>query len=124
MTATNDAATKTPTRALATFISTSTSQPALLTPELRSKAKELLIDYIGVVVGGLATADSSEPIYAAVRAMQGTGNAGHCTVIGKGDAHMLPQYAALVNSAFGHSLDFDDTYAAGVWRAARPPDGR
>lgn len=27
---------------------------------------------------------------------------------------MLPQYAGLLNSAFGHSLDFDDTYADGT----------
>lgn len=30
---------------------------------------------------------------------------------------MLPQYAALLNSAFGHSLDFDDTYAEGTLHA-------
>lgn len=30
---------------------------------------------------------------------------------------MLPQYASLLNSAFGHSLDFDDTYADGTLHA-------
>lgn len=37
--------------------------------------------------------------------------------MGKGEPHMLPQYAGLLNSAFGHSLDFDDTYADGTLHA-------
>lgn len=85
-----------------------------LTPELGTKIKEVVIDYIGVVVGGLKYAESSTPIYNAIVALQGKGNKGNCTVLGKGEPHMLPQYAGLLNSAFGHSWDFDDTYADGV----------
>ena len=104
------------TKILATFIASAKVEQ--LTEELRTKVKEVLLDYIGVAVGGLATADSTTPIYNAIVALQGPGVSGSCTVIGK-DERMLPQYAGLLNSAFAHSLDFDDTYAPGVsiWRS-------
>lgn len=100
------------TKALATFVATASIDQ--LTPELRAKVKEVVIDYIGVTAGALHNADSTEPIYNAIRTLQGKGNKGNCTVIGKGEPHMLPQYAGLLNSAFGHSLDFDDTHAESV----------
>ena len=103
------------TKLLADFISSaSTSQ---LTSELRLKAKEVVIDYIGVVVGGIDHASSSEPIYNAILALQGPETRGPCTVLTKGAPHMLPQYAGLLNSAFGHSLDFDDTHTEGTLHA-------
>lgn len=88
-----------------------------LTPALREKVKEVVIDYVGVVVGGVQTADSTEPFYKAIVALQGQGNSGHCTVLAKGAPHMLPQYAGLLNSAFGHSWDFDDTHAESTLHA-------
>ena len=103
------------TKLLASFVAnTSTNQ---LTPELREKVKEVVIDYIGVVVGAIDNADSSEPIYKAIVALQGQGNTGKCTVLAKGQPHMLPQYAGLVNSAFGHSMDFDDTHTESTLHA-------
>lgn len=104
------------TRILSEFVANASSEQ--LTPELRTKVKEVVIDYIGVVVGGMKYAESSAPIYDAIVALQGKGNKGNCTVLGKGEPHMLPQYAGLLNSAFGHSWDFDDTYADGVWIAS------
>lgn len=110
---TNDKAAKPPvTKLLASFVAD--ARPAHLTTELRDKVKEVLIDFVGVVVGALDHADSTEPIYKAILALQGPGNNGNCTVLAKGKPHMLPQYASLLNSAFGHSLDFDDTYAPGT----------
>jgi len=103
------------TKLLASFVAD--AQPSQLTTELRAKIKEVLIDFIGVVVGALGNADSTEPIYKAIVTLQGAGNTGTCSVLGKGKPHMLPQYAALLNAAFGHSLDFDDTYAPGTVHA-------
>lgn len=105
------------TKIFASFVADASTEQ--LTPALRTKVKEVLMDYIGVVVAGLKYAESSVPIYNAIVALQGKGNRGNCTVLGKGEPHMLPQYAGLLNSAFGHSWDFDDTYADGV---CLPPD--
>jgi 2-methylcitrate dehydratase PrpD len=103
------------TKLLAAFVAD--AEPAQLTTELRDKVKEVLIDFVGVVAGALNNADSTEPIYKAIVALQGPGNNGSCTVLAKGKPHMLPHYAGLLNSAFGHSLDFDDTYAPGTVHA-------
>ncbi|CAK4030977.1 Cis-aconitate decarboxylase [Lecanosticta acicola] len=103
------------TKALAQFAATATTDQ--LTPELRNKVKEVLIDFIGVAAGALDNAESTDPIYKAIVALQGQGNTGNSTVIGKGKPHMLPQYAALLNSAFAHSLDFDDTHAESTLHA-------
>ena len=103
------------TKLLAAFVAG--ARPEHLTQELRDKVKEVLIDFVGVIIGALNNADSTEPIYKAIVALQGPGNNGSCTVIAKGKPHMLPQYAGLLNSAFGHSLDFDDTYAPGTVHA-------
>jgi 2-methylcitrate dehydratase PrpD len=103
------------TKLLASFVAD--ARPSQLTTDLREKVKEVLIDFVGVVVGALNNADSTEPIYRAILALQGSGNTGSCTVLAKGKPHMLPQYASLLNSAFGHSMDFDDTYAPGTVHA-------
>jgi len=103
------------TKLLASFVAD--ARPSQLITEIRAKVKEVLIDFIGVVVGAIGNADSTEPIYKAIVALQGAGNTGTCSVLAKGKPHMLPQYAALLNAAFGHSLDFDDTYAPGTVHA-------
>ena len=103
------------TKLLADFVASAKTKQ--LTTAIREKVKEVVIDYIGVVVGALDNADSSEPIYKAIIALQGEGNVGKCTVLGKGKPHMLPQYAGLLNSAFGHSMDFDNTHAEGTLHA-------
>ena len=79
------------TKLFAAFVANST--PGQLNTTIREKVKEVVIDYIGVVVGAIDNADSSEPIYKAVLALQGQGNTGQCTVLAKGKPHMLPQYA-------------------------------
>ena len=103
------------TKSFAAFVAETRTEQ--LTPQIRQKLKEVIIDYIGVIVGALDNADSSKPIYNAVLSLQGHGNSGSCTVLGMGTPHMLPQYAAMVNSALGHSMDFDDTYAEGTLHA-------
>lgn len=99
------------TSLLASFVANSSTKQ--LTQALRDKVKEVVIDYVGVVVGALDNAESTDAIYRSIVTLQGKGNTGKCTVLGKGSPHMLPQYAGLLNSAFGHSMDFDDTYAEG-----------
>lgn len=119
------------TRLLASFVATATTKQ--LTPALREKVKEVVIDYIGVVVGAIGHADSTQPICNAILALQGgplqhsdssrtngvaTGSQRSvCTVLAHGEPHFLPQYAGLLNAALGHSMDFDDTHAAGTLHA-------
>lgn len=105
------------TKVLAEHVATA-RQTTLLTV-VAEKIKEVIVDYIGVVLGALEHCDSSKPIYEAILALQGGAitSKKSCTVIGKGTPHFLPQYAALLNSAFGHSLDFDDTYTEGTIHA-------
>jgi 2-methylcitrate dehydratase PrpD len=113
-TANGDCGTVPATTLLAEFVArASTSQ---LTPELRQKVKEVVIDWIGVTVGALDNAESTTSIYDAILTMQGGEFKGKnaCTVVGKGEAHFLPQYAGLLNATFSHSLDFDDTYIDGT----------
>ena len=77
-----------------------------------AKLKELVLDYIGVASGAAVFADSSLPFYNGVVALVGP-ESGKCTAFTKGSV-FAPQYAALLNGAFGHTLDFDDTYAPGA----------
>nr|OQO17270.1 hypothetical protein B0A51_17279 [Rachicladosporium sp. CCFEE 5018] len=106
------------TSLLADFVAT--ASPTQLTPALRLKVKEVLLDYIGVTVGAHQHAESTVPIYEAILALQGgpVPNApSACTVLGMGAPHFLPQYAGLMNATLGHSMDFDDTYAPGTLHA-------
>ncbi len=96
------------TRALAEF----TSGLALgrLPPEVIERARFLVLDLIGNIVRARAEAESTPALLAGVRALGlGSGNAG---VFGDA-ARYAPAGAALLNGALGHSLDFDDTHAAG-----------
>ncbi|KAK5115284.1 hypothetical protein LTR62_001484 [Meristemomyces frigidus] len=92
-----------------------------LTYELREKVKEVLLDFIGVTVGAITHADSTQPILSAITALQGPSvtktTPGVCSVLGLGAPRFLPHYAGLLNAALGHSLDFDDTYAPGTLHA-------
>ena len=97
------------TKLFSHFVSSTTY--TLLSPEVISKLKELLLDHIGVASGGAASSESSPAILKAVLTL-GAAN-GSNTVISKGHNFTAP-YAALLNGAFGHSFDFDDTHLEGV----------
>ncbi len=74
------------------------------------RARFLVLDLIGNIVRARAEAESTPALLAGVRALGlGVGNAG---VFGDA-ARYAPAGAALINGALGHSLDFDDTHAAG-----------
>ena len=100
------------TKLLAEFVSRAT--PDMLNDALRAKVKEVVVDLVGVTAGAAKDAESTESIVKGVRALGG--DRGSSTVFLHGK-NFLPQYAALLNAAFGHSFDFDDTYAAGTLHA-------
>ena len=86
-------------------------------PEVATRARFLLLDLIGNIVRARHDAESTDSFLRAVRALGfGTGNAG---VFGD-TARYSPAGAALLNGALGHSLDFDDTHAAGSLHPGAP----
>jgi 2-methylaconitate cis-trans-isomerase PrpF/2-methylcitrate dehydratase PrpD len=100
------------TKMFADFVAS--ANKSMLTPELREKVKEVVIDWIGVTAGAAQDSESTESIMKAIIALGGA--QGSNTVLTKGKK-FTPQYAALLNAAFGHSFDFDDTYAEGTLHA-------
>jgi 2-methylcitrate dehydratase PrpD len=72
--------------------------------EARDKAKECILDCVGVAVAG-----SAEPIKVPVRHyVEAVGGHPQSTIIGLGQKTSVTN-AALANGIFGHVLDFDDT---------------
>ena len=96
------------TKLFAHFVSSTTY--GTLSSTVKPKLKELLLDYIGVASGAAVQSESSKPILAAIESL---GAKGSNTVICTGRDFTAP-YAALLNGAFGHSFDFDDTHLAAV----------
>ncbi|PMD29631.1 2-methylcitrate dehydratase PrpD [Hyaloscypha variabilis F] len=96
------------THNLAAFISTLefSSIPARLIIDL----KTLLLDHLGVALYGAQHTSSSAPFLAAINALNSSGTS---TVLTRGSSFQ-PQYAMLLNGAYAHSLDFDDTHLEGV----------
>jgi len=79
-------------------------------------AKQAVLDCIGIAVRARFDAESSAPI---ARAVDQLGSAGNCTAIGHG-ANYSAQYAALLNGAYFHTLDYDDTHVGGSLHPAAP----
>ena len=81
------------------------------------RAKLLIFDLTGIMVRARHDAESTASLIAA---MERLGLAdGECSVIGEGRRY-APSAAALVNGALAHSLDFDDTHAAGSLHSSAP----
>jgi 2-methylcitrate dehydratase PrpD len=81
-----------------------------LPPEVVARARLLVLDLVGNIVRARHDAESTPALLAAARALGlAAGSAG---VFGD-CARYTPAGAALLNGALGHSLDFDDTHAAG-----------
>src|ERR1700683_4896709 len=81
-----------------------------LSPEVVTRARFLVLDLVGNIVRARHDAESTAAFVSAVRAMvMATGNSG---VFGDA-ARYSPAGAAFLNGALAHSLDFDDTHAAG-----------
>ena len=90
---------------------------ASLPPEVVTRARFLLLDLVGNIVRARHDAESTHAFLATVRAMGlANGNAG---VFGDA-ARYSPTGAAFLNGALAHSLDFDDTHAAGSLHPGAP----
>src|ERR1700749_1599668 len=86
-------------------------------PEVVKRARFLVLDLVGNIIRARHDAESTPSFLAAVRAMgMAAGNAG---VFGDA-ARYTPAGAALLNGALAHSLDFDDTHAAGSLHPGAP----
>jgi 2-methylcitrate dehydratase PrpD len=70
------------------------------------------IDFLAVALGGRHIVDSSPVLIRAMRRAGGQGG-GTATIVGE-EQPASPQYAAFLNAAFAHSMDFDDTHQAAV----------
>jgi 2-methylcitrate dehydratase PrpD len=88
-----------------------------LPPEVVNRARFLVLDLVGNIVRARHDAESTPSFVAAVRAMgMAAGNSG---VFGDA-ARYTPAGAAFLNGALAHSLDFDDTHAAGSLHPGAP----
>jgi len=90
---------------------------ARLPEQVVARARLLLLDLVGNIVRARHDAESTPALLAAARALGMT--EGACTVFGDA-ARYTPPGAALLNGALGHSLDFDDTHAAGSLHPGAP----
>ena len=88
-----------------------------LPPAVEERTRYLILDLVGNMLRGGRDAESSAPLLAAARAM-GLGHGRHA-VFGEA-SRWSPLGAALLNGAFAHSLDFDDTHAAGTLHPGAP----
>jgi 2-methylcitrate dehydratase PrpD len=92
-------------------------ETARLPPSVVARTKALVLDLVGNIVRARHDAESTPALVAAVRAMGLTG--GTAMVFGDA-ARYTPAGAALMNGALAHSLDFDDTHAAGSLHPGAP----
>lgn len=88
-----------------------------LPPEVVNRARFLVLDHVGNIVRARHDAESTDSFVNTVRAM-GMAN-GNFGVFGD-SARYTPAGAAFLNGALAHSLDFDDTHAAGSLHPGAP----
>jgi 2-methylcitrate dehydratase PrpD len=84
--------------------------PARIPPEVLARTRLLVLDLLGNIVRARHDAESTPSLLSAARALGVA--AGNNAVFGD-SARYTPAGAAFLNAALGHSLDFDDTHAAG-----------
>ncbi len=88
-----------------------------LPEEITARAKRLILDITGIAIRARNDAESTPSLIAAVEKL-GL-RQGKCSVMG--DRHSYaPTAAALINGTLAHSLDFDDTHAAGSIHSSAP----
>ncbi len=73
--------------------------------EVVEYCKTLILDFLGIAVRA-SELRSSKSLFSALKNIAGDGI---CTAITHKET-FPPQYAALINGVYGHSLDFDDTH--------------
>lgn len=89
------------TQGIAEFIVRTTA--ADFPPELRDKAKKVVVDTFAAIVGS-AKSDVAAPLF---RYLDDSGETGTSPILGTG-RRSSPELAALVNGTFGAALEFDD----------------
>ena len=88
-----------------------------LPPDIVQRARFLVLDLVGNIVRARYDAESTPSLLQAARALGfAAGNSG---VFGD-SARYTPAGAAFLNGALAHSLDFDDTHAAGSLHPGAP----
>ncbi len=88
-----------------------------LAPEVVARARFLVLDLVGNIVRARHDAESTASFLGAARAM---GMAGGSAGVFGDAARYTPAGAAFLNGALAHSLDFDDTHAAGSLHPGAP----
>ena len=87
-------------------------------PQAIERVKQIFLDHLGVSAGGRALAESTQATLESVKDLA-SGAHGHCTVLG--ESRLYPaHYAALLNGAMSHSMDFDDTHGGAHMHPAAP----
>ncbi|MCX7372032.1 MAG: MmgE/PrpD family protein [Alphaproteobacteria bacterium] len=84
---------------------------------VQERVRFLVLDLAGNMLRGRVDAESSEPVLRMARAM---GFAGGQHVVFAQNERFSAAGAALLNGVFAHSLDFDDTHAAGTLHPGAP----
>ncbi len=103
------------TRILSEF--TAAIQWEALPAEVRERTRFLLLDLVGNMVRGRHDAESTPPLLSAARALGFEG--GRFGVFGDAGGWTAAG-AAFINGVTAHSLDFDDTHAAGSLHPGAP----
>ncbi len=103
------------TKTLADFSATITL--AALPPEVTTRARFLVLDLVANMVRARVDSESTPPLFAAAHAL-GLAH-GDSADIGE-PRRFSPAGAALLNGTLAHSLDFDDTHAAGSLHPGAP----
>ena len=103
------------TKILSDFSATITL--SALPPEIVTRARFLVLDLVANMVRARVDVESTPPLFAAVHAL-GLAH-GDSAVFGE-PRRFSPAGAALLNGALAHSLDFDDTHAAGSLHPGAP----
>ncbi len=85
--------------------------------DVRNRAKQLIFDVVGIALRSRYDAESTPSLISAIEKL-GLAD-GTCSVIGDSRGYSGPA-AALINGTLAHSLDFDDTHAAGSIHPSAP----
>ena len=92
-----------------------------LPPEVVERTRFLILDLVGNMVRGRHDAESTPAVIRMAEALGFSGAAANGTARVFADPHgYTPAGAALVNGVMAHSLDFDDTHAAGTLHPGAP----
>lgn len=85
--------------------------------DVSARSKQLILDLAGNIIRARHDAESTASVVKMLRRLGYT--YGDCTVLGDAESYSAPG-AAMLNGTLAHSLDFDDTHAAGSIHSGAP----